>query len=198
MIGSAPGSWKLTDADDEISETGGNGASGVLETAAGEPAEARDGTWVVGDAGEIEFTLQDDGLALDDVRPNQGWESRIDEHSPEEIKVDFERGNVEWQIEVQTRSSELEIEIDQTIEPAEPGAYEIADAGTVEIATEGGSLNLVDASANEGWNVSVEETAEEIQADFARNGVRWDFDAELDDGELGVGVDQDITGPLPN
>jgi hypothetical protein len=111
--------------------------------------------------------------------------------------VDFERGNVDWQIEVETQDSE--IEIDQTIEPAEPGAYEIADAGTVEIATEGRSLSLVDASANEGWNVSVdEETAEKIEVDFVRNGVRWDFDAELDDGELEVEVDQDITGPLPN
>jgi hypothetical protein len=65
------GIMELTDAGDETSETGGNGASGVPETAAGEPAEVRDGTWAVGDAGEIEFTLQDGGLTLDDVRLNQ-------------------------------------------------------------------------------------------------------------------------------
>jgi hypothetical protein len=173
--------------------------AGAPLTAAGEPAEVRDGVWTVGDGGEVEFAFENGSLAFVDARPNEGWQVEIDEQDSDEIEVDFRQGGVEWTIEIETDGNNAEIEIDQTIEPAEAGTYEIADAGVVEFTSDGSALALVDARANEGWNVVVDEqTPEEIEVEFARDNVDWDFDAELDDGVLDIEIDQEITGPIPN
>ncbi len=173
-------------------------AQGAPVTAAGESAEVRDGVWAVGDAGEVEFSFENGALELIDARPNEGWSVEIDEQSPDEIEVDFESGNVEWEMEIEVEGNQAEIEIDQDIDPAEPGTYEVGDAGEVEFQSGAEGLVLVDARANEGWNVVVDEQdAEEIEVEFTRDNVEWDFDAELDDGELDVEIDQEITGPIP-
>jgi frataxin-like iron-binding protein CyaY len=202
-----PDTIELTEAGD-TDGSGEGGASGdeaaeAPVTAAGEPAEVRDGVWAVGNAGEVEFAVEDGALELADARPNDGWRMDIDEQAPDEIEVDFERGNVEWEIEIEISGNELEIEIDQDIEPAQAGAYEIGNAGVVEISLDDTGLGLADVSANEGWDFVVdEETPEEIEVEFTTTSgestIKWDFDAELDDGVLDIEIDQEITGPIPD
>lgn len=183
---------------EEAAQTGEAGDQDAPVTAAGEPAGIRDGVWTVGDAGEVEFSFENGALELIDARSNPLWGVEIDEQSPDEIEVDFESGNVEWEMEIEVEGNEAEIEIDQDIDPAEPGTYQVGDAGEVEFQSGAEGLVLVDARANEGWDVVVDEQdAEEIEVEFTRGNVEWDFDAELDDGELDVEIDQEITGPIP-
>lgn len=191
---------ELTEAGDADGATGdGGGEAAAPVTAAGEPAEVRDGVWAVGDAGEVEFAVENGSLSLVGARPNDGWRMDIDEDAPDEIEVDFERGNVEWEIEIETSGNRLEVEIDQDIDPAEPGAYEIGNAGVVEIALDAAGLSLVEAAPNDGWNFVIdEESSEEIEVEFTSGEVKWDFDAEFDDGVLDIEIDQEIVGPIPN
>ncbi len=76
---------------------GGEAAAGQSPpvTAAGEPAELRDGVWTVGDAGEVEFALENGVLSLVDVRPATGWAVEIDEEAADEIEVEFEQNATE-------------------------------------------------------------------------------------------------------
>ncbi len=78
-----------------------------------DPAEA--GTHAVGDAGEVEFGLEDDGLVLRDARANEVWNVRVEEQTSDEIEVDFVRGNVEWQFEPQIDDGEVDVGIDERI-----------------------------------------------------------------------------------
>lgn len=197
-------------SDDQAQESGQTQEGGQTQesaqtgdeplTAAGEPAEIRDGVWTVGDGGEVEFNFRNGALEFVDARPNSGWQVEVDDQSSDEIEVYFRQDNVEWKIEIETDDSNTaEIEIDQEIRGARDGVYEVGNAGEVEFTNEGGRLTLVDARANEGWNVVIdEEDADEIEVDFTRENVRWDFDAEIDDGRLDVDIQQDITGPIPN
>lgn len=193
---------ELTEVGDDGGAAEGGEDGGEAETpltAAGEPAEVRDGVWAVGDAGEVEFAVENGALQLVDARPSDGWRMDIDEQAPDEIEVDFERGNVEWEIEIETDGNRLEIEIDQDIDPAEAGAYEIGNAGIVEVSLGDAGLSLIEATPNEGWDYVIdEESSEEIEVEFTSGDVKWDFDAEYDDGVLDIEIDQEIVGPVPN
>ena len=67
--------------------------------------------------------------------------------------------------------------------------YEVGDAGTVTVASDGASLTIVAVESAEGWAAEVEvASGREVEADF-RNGVRRvQFNAELEDGEIRVRV----------
>ncbi len=93
----------------------------------------------------------------------------------------------------------MEIELKQDIEPAQAGTYQLGDAGEVEFQFDGSALTLVDVRTQEGWNAVVdEEASDEIEVDFMFGNVEWEFEAEVDDGELEVEIDQKISGPIPN
>lgn len=157
-----------------------------------------DGRWAVGDAGEVEFTVTDAGLELVDARPNEGWTMEIDESDRDEIEVDFERGNEEVEIEIEYENGILEIEIDRDIEPAEPGRFEVGPAAVAEVAVDGGAVRLVGLDVNDGWDVvERDEDDGEVELEFRQGDVRWDFDAELDDGQLEVEIDFEIEGAFP-
>jgi len=164
-----------------------------------EVAEVRDGVWEVGDAGEVDFRFENGMLMLVDARPNSGWNVEIDEQSADEIEVDFVSGDTEWEFEVEAEGNILEIETRQRIDNAPDGVYQLGDAEEVELAREGERLTLTEVRPNEGWNVNTsEEDADEIEVDLDRGNVQWEFEAELDDGETEVYVDQKITGPVEN
>jgi hypothetical protein len=70
--------------------------------------------------------------------------------------------------------------------------YQVGDAGEVELRVDNGRLVLVEARPNEGWRVEdIEEEADEVDLDFVRGNVEWEFEAELEDGELQVETERD-------
>lgn len=161
--------------------------------------ELRDGTWPVGEAGEVEFTVVDaDRLELVEARVADGWTETDRETEEDEIEVDFRRDNVEWKIQVEIDDGVLEIEIDQDIDGADPGTYTVGLAGTVEFSHENGRLTLIEAAPNGGWTHAVEEEDDDdIEVKFRRDNVMWDFQVDLDDGQIDVDIDFEIEGQFP-
>jgi hypothetical protein len=178
-----------------------DGTATTIAASASDPRldvlEPRVGTWVVGDAGEVDIDLTADGLVLLDVRAAPGWQVSVDEAAPDEIEVDFEQGNVEWQIEVQWENSILEIEIDQDIDPAEPGVIQVGVAGSVEFALGPNGLVLVAVDAQEQWDAAVTtESSDEIVVVFVNGLADYEVEIDLDDGEIDIEVDFEVEGPF--
>lgn len=165
--------------------------------------ELRDGTWKIGDAGEVEFTVQGRQLSLTDVRPAAGWDHRVDVED-DEFDVYFTRGNLEWKFEVEVDDDDdqdaFEIKKELKIRQAAAGEYRVGSAGTVSFSLDGANLKLDSATANSGWRITDrKEKSDEIEVDFEddRSG-----EAEFEvDTHGGNGVEVEITqkreGPLP-
>lgn len=154
--------------------------------------EVRDGVWAIGDAGEVEFQQENGGLTLLETRPESDWQVRTEEES-DEIDAYFTQGNQEWHFEAEVDDGRLEIDLELDIDDAQPGLYEVGDAGSVEFDYYGSTLSLVDVQTNEGWQSSIEEEdSDEIEVDFARDNVEWDFEVEIDDGRLELEIDQEV------
>lgn len=103
---------------DSASSGSGSGDSGSGDSGSSSSGSSSSGNEVyeVGNAGEVEFRFADGRLELIEVRPNEGWNYEIDEDGPEEIDVDFRRGNEEWEFEAEVEDGQLQIEIDRDIE----------------------------------------------------------------------------------
>lgn len=64
--------------------------------------------------------------------------------------------------------------------------------GEVELRVEDGRLVLVDIRPNQGWRIEDrEEEADEAEVDFVRGNVEWEFEAELENGEIQVETERD-------
>lgn len=175
---------------------GGGPSSEVIDVRSDFPVEPQAGTWQVGEAGTVTFDLDEGGLSLVDVSAADGWSESIDENSGEEIEVDFERGDVDYTIEIEWDGGELEIEIDQDLDDAEAGRYELGQAGTVEIALEGASLSLVEVDAATGWNETDRDVeSDDVDVELSASPEQWEFSADLDDGELDIELDYEVSGP---
>jgi hypothetical protein len=205
--GSADDDRSGTDAPehDATEQEGTDDSSDAVDTATGtsdgdvvDLTEAVPGTWPVGDAGTVTFSLVDGALVLDDVTANDGWMMAIDEQDPDEIEVDFTRDNVEWQIEIEVEDDGriLAIEIDQDIEPADTGSYDIGDAGTFAFSVVDGRLVLDDLSIADDWTlVELDEEADEIEFELANGPRSFDVEVELeDDGTIELEIDYEVTG----
>lgn len=184
-----------TDADGstDAEDTAGSG-DGLVDL-----TEAIPGTWPVGDAGTVTFGIVDGALVLDDVRAADGWDVDIDEQDADEIEVDFRRDNVEWKIEIELEdgATVLAIEIDQDIEDADPGSYDLGDAGSFSFQVDGGRLVLTDLRIADGWTVvERDEEADEIEIELVNGPRRIDVEVELDDGVIEVEIDYEVTGPV--
>ncbi|MCC5947137.1 MAG: hypothetical protein JJT89_01665 [Nitriliruptoraceae bacterium] len=158
------------------------------------------GTWPVGDAGTVTFSIIDGALVLDDVTAEDGWSVDIDEQDADEIEVDFRRGDVEWEIEIELEDGGtiLEIEIGQDIENAEAGSYDIGDAGTFAFAVEDGRLVLTDLSVADGWTITErDEQDDEIEFELTNGPREFDVEVELeDDGTIEIEIDYEVVGPV--
>lgn len=160
--------------------------------------EAVPGTWPVGDAGTVTFSIADGSLVLDDVGTADGWTSDVDEQDPDEIEVDFRQGNVTWQIEIELEEggSILEIEIDQDIGDADAGSYDIGDAGTFAFDVQDGQLGLTDLNVDDGWTVvEQDEEPDEIEIELVNGPRVFDVEIELDDGIVEIEVGYEVAGP---
>jgi hypothetical protein len=192
--------------DDDVAADDGGDSAQDTDEASTQPddvvdlTEAIPGTWPVGDAGTVTFSIVDGALVLDDVTANDGWMMAIDEQDVDEIEVDFIRGNVEWEIEIELEDDGriLEIEIDQDIEPADPGSYDIGDAGTFAFSVVDGRLVLDDLNITDGWTlVELDEEADEIEFELVNGPRSFDVEVELeDDGTIEVEIDYEVTGPV--
>jgi hypothetical protein len=195
-----------TDSTPEAIEDDGDDGGGEVAdapadagtTRAVDGAAAVPGTWQVGDAGTVTFDIVDGALVLEDVSENEGWTvTGIDEDS-DEIEVDFRRGDVEVEIEIELGSggSILEVEIDTDIENAEPGTYDIGDAGSFTFDVVDGRLELVDLVVNEGWEVTEQDVGgDEIEIELRNGAMRWDADVDLN-GTIEVELDHEVSGQV--
>lgn len=184
---------------DATSEAGGDGTTSP-DGEVVDLTEAVPGTWPVGDAGTVTFSIVDGALVLDDVTANDGWMMAIDEQDPDEIEVDFTRDNVEWEIEIELEDDGriLEIEIDQDLAPADTGSYDIGDAGTFAFSVVDGRLVLDDLNVAHGWTlVELDEEADEIAFELVNGPRSFDVEVELeDDGTIELEIDYEVVGPV--
>lgn len=68
----------------------------------------------------------------------------------------------------------------------------------MDLAVDGGSVNLVDLSVSDGWTVTEQDTDDgEVEIELRRDNVTWELDAEVDDGQLEVEIDFEIEGRYP-
>jgi len=73
--------------------------------------------------------------------------------------------------------------------------YEVGEAGTVRISSDGTSLTIVAVDATEGWATEVEvAVGREVEADFRNGDRRFQFNAEIEDGQIQVRVRERTTG----
>jgi hypothetical protein len=160
--------------------------------------EAVPGTWQVGDAGTVTFDVVDGALVLEDVSENEGWSVTDIEEAADEIEVDFRRDDVEVEIEIGLESGGtiLEIEIDTDIEDAEPGTYDLGDAGSFSFEVVDGVLELTDVTATDGWDLTEQDVeGDEIEIELRRGAARWDADVDLD-GSVEVALDYEVAGQV--
>lgn len=162
--------------------------------------ELRDGTWRIGEAGEVEFALQDGALSLTEVRPSDGWQQRVADENPEEIEVHLTRDTTDWKFEVEQDGATLEISKELGITDAEGGTYRVGDAGEVSFAADGETVTLGEVRINDGWTITKQnENTDDIEIDFTNDdtGATAEFETEFDNGSVGLEIDQKLTGPIP-
>lgn len=161
-------------------------------------SEARDGTWTVGDAGEVDFQLREGALELGDVREYQGWMHalrRVDEGS---IELEFVGSGVTWELTVHYQRGVLRVAQTKSIDLAEPGRYPVGSAGEVEVATADGAPSLAEVTPAEGWEVSVDDDdPEELTATFSHEPTVWTFTARVEAGQLQIDVGYEIASAVP-
>lgn len=68
-------------------------------------------------------------------------------------------------------------------------AYEVGDAGTITVESDGTGLAITAVTASDGWAAEVEiAQGREVEADFRTGDRRIQFNAELEDGQIRVRV----------
>lgn len=195
-----------TDATTDDSTDSAAGSSdarfGTAADVGGPYGELRDGVWAVGPAGEVEFRVTGpDALELVDAPASSGWSITEQEVESDKIEIDFRSGEVQYTFEVQMEDGVLEIEIDQDIDPAQPGTFHVGAAAIVELSLEAGRIVLGDVTVNDGWTETARDVEDDdIDLDFRRDGngffELWELDADLDDGVLEIQIDYEIEGPF--
>ncbi len=159
--------------------------------------EARDGIWTIADAGEVSFRIRRGAIELLDASHREGWFHTLRRTEPDRLEVEFLKGGEEYEFEARYDNGVLTIAIEHELQPAEPGRYQVGPAGEVEIGLEEGALTLVDAQANPGWRMEIdEEGGEEVEVEFSRGAIEWDFEAEVDGGVLEVEIEAEVSGPV--
>ncbi|PSO51670.1 MAG: hypothetical protein BRC31_06230, partial [Actinobacteria bacterium QS_5_72_10] len=103
-------------------------------------AEARDGTWTVGDAGEVDFQLRRGELALGDVREYPGWIHTLRQIDEGAIELEFVGSGVTWEFTAHYRRGVLRVAETKSLDLAQPGHYSVGSAGEVEVAVAGSPL----------------------------------------------------------
>ena len=197
---STAGSGGTADDDSSASVQMGEEVFSTGVGVGGPYGELRDGAWGVGVAGEVDFRVTGpDTLELVNIVVNDGWQVREQEVESDKIDIEFQRGTVEYTFEVEIDGGLLELEIDQDIDPADPGTFAVGEAGTVAVTVENGRVVLGENSIGDGWNeVKREVDDDDIELDYRRDGSgffeQWEIRVDREDRGLDVEVDYEIEG----
>lgn len=185
--------------DESTSSDPTDSTKGTLGSADGSVDEMRDGTWKVGDAGEVEFTAQNGALSLAEVRPADGWEQRVTDEKPDEIEVHFTRGDEEWKFEVEIESGGLQISKELKIRDGQSSDVTVGSAATLSFTVDGSTLSVADIIPAEGWTVvKQDESADDIEIGFqnADGSGKAEFEAEVETGGVVIEISQKLHGAL--
>ena len=180
---------------DSADDPAADSADDLVDTTAAVP-----GTWPVGDAGTVAFDVRDGGLILLDVVAADGWDHVVEEEDPDELEVDFRRGDEAWDFEVELHDdgSRLEVDVHYDLRDADPGAYDLPDGGSFVFTAADGVLTLTGVEAPDGWQVTDrEEDGDEFSFTLTAGDRRVEVEVELDDGRIEVEIAYRVTGPLP-
>jgi hypothetical protein len=170
-------------------------SSDVIDPWTQHPVAAEPGRWAVGDSGWVEFELTDDGLRLVEVTEADGWTARVDEDDRDEIEVEFRRGDVDRDFEVELDDGVLEVDTYTDVEPADAGVHELGQAGSFEFRADGGRLELLDVVVADGWELRMDdESSDEIEFTVSSGDERWWVEIELDDGGIELEIDHRVRG----
>lgn len=189
---SSTGTQANSSTTTSASSPSGGGAGGAVD-------ELRDGTWKVGEAGEVEFAVRNGALSLGAVRPNSGWQQRVADQKADEIEVHFTRENTKCKFEVELDGGSMKISKEVEIKRAAGGTYQVGNAAEVSFTTDGTRITLGDVRPANGWTVTKQDkSSDDIEIDFRNDtGGTAEFQAELDDGQVKVEIDQKLKGPIP-
>lgn len=170
---------------------------GTAADVGGPYGELRDGVWGVGAAGEVEFTVTgSDSLELLGVEANAGWEITQQDVDSDSIDVDFRRGQVTYEFQVEMDEGILEIEIDQDIDRATSGDFAVGAAAMVPLTFDGARVTLGEVRLASGWTETGRDLDDDVEIDFRRDGTGffelWEINADGDDPD--VEIDYEIEG----
>lgn len=161
--------------------------------------EIRDGTWQVGNAGEVEFTVQNGALSLTEVRPADGWQQRISDEKPDEIEVHFTQGDQEWKFEVESENGTLQISKELKIRNGASGDFQIGSAATLTLTVDGTTISVSDVMPASGWTtIKQDESPDDIELDFRNEstGGTAEFEAEVESSGVKIEISQKLRGQI--
>lgn len=72
---------------------------------------APDGRYQVFDAGSAVVTFADNRLTLETVTPAEGWTHQVDDEEPDEVEIEFRRGDEQLDLELEVDDGRLEVKI---------------------------------------------------------------------------------------
>ncbi len=152
--------------------------------------EVRDGTWQVGDAGEVEFAAEGGSLSLAEVRPSDGWQQRVTDEKPDEIEVHFAQGDQEWKFEVESERGTLQISKELTIRNGASGDFTIGSAATLTLVVDGSTISVSDITPASGWStMKQDESPDDVELDFRNDSTGGTAEFEAEAGSTGVKIE---------
>jgi hypothetical protein len=159
---------------------------------------AEPGTWQVGEAGTVTFSLDRGGLQLDGAAPADGWQVVEQEADREGIEVVFahDRATAAFEVELEKDGGSLSVLVDLALEDGEPGTFALGDAASVTVSVDGDRLVLEDLTVTDGWEVVTRELDDdEFELELARGDQRAELAIDLDDGRVDVERHLSVRGP---
>lgn len=174
-------------------------------------------TVTAGDAGTVQFDVQDGDIVIGEVSPADGWEAEIVQAKDDKAKVRFENGDEAIQVRADLVDGDLRIKTivddgddaegaltdEEDDDEGDDGESETAavdgvhsfqagDAALVTLELADGVLSVQNVDVEPGWtldgSIDDEDDEDEIKLRFFNEDAEVLFKAELDDGEIEVKV----------
>jgi hypothetical protein len=140
---------------------------------------SRSAVGVASDAGDaVEDTASDD-TASDETTTDGGQPEGDDPETDDAATTEDD-------------ATEDDADQELVIDTAQPGTWPVGDAGTVAFDVVNGDLTLEGYEPADGWDATVDEDdGDEIEVHFTQDGLRWEFEVEIDDDQLEIELRQD-------
>ena len=205
--------------DDSTSSSSSTTSTTLVQSAApGSPAATGSETYDAGAAGQVTVDQSGASLSVSNVAANSDWVSETEVASGREVEVKFVNGTerIDFQAELEDGLVKTRVRVRAqdgstddnstdngptlTAPSTDALAFTAGEAGTVQLRTEDGSLELISAAPNTGWTVAdIEiEGTREINVEFHNGTTEIEFKAEMEDGmvktRVRVEMDDDSSG----